>query len=280
MKACFLPFLIALVTSDAICLAQSPYRDYLARRSQIRNLVGDKKFILRYSVSSEAKVSMIGFNSDASEFFKLSGHLKSGVPQTVDNLLAVESFEDAELLFSNEKGAVFRLNLLTGDPSEVHLTHSFYAGLLQSFDLHFFESKLAHSPYRFTQLEERPDILQAAGQKVTGDPRFSRNKDRDFLPPMGFTCTPKDGVAEVGFVAEHRPAWYQGINAGDLIINATVNFENVAIPDLPRRLAADDVVFVRLWVDRPDANEESPVRIVDLHRETLLEAKLYQAPPR
>jgi len=235
---------------------------------------------MRYSISSEDQVSIIGFNSDASEFFKLSGHLKRGVSQTVDSLVSVESFNDAELLFSNEKGSVFRLNLLTGDPSEVHLTHSFYAGLLQSFDLHFFESKLAHSPYRFAQLEERPYILQAARQKVMGDPRFSKNKDREFLPPMGFTCTSKDGVAEVGFVAEHRPAWHQGINAGDLIINATVNSENVAIPDLPRRLAADDVVFVRLWVDRPDANEESTVRIVDLHRETVLEAKLYQAPSR
>jgi len=272
--------LLAALLILPICQAQEPYRSYVSGRSRISDLVGNSEYLVRYSISEAHQVSAVGFNSDASQFFRISGILKEKSPHDAQGLTIPESYHQVELLYSDQKGSVYQVDLSTRQARAVHITHSSYEAMLQAFDFYSLESKLEHSPYSYLRLEKIPPLLESAKQVVWENQKLSQTDGAEFLPPFGFTCIPRDGLLEVGFLAEHRPAWYGRLKEGDRIIKGTVNFEEIPIQDLHLKLKQDGATFVRLWIEDSDPHSGSEARIVDLYRETALEARLYQPPPR
>jgi hypothetical protein len=256
------------------------YKQYFRQRTQISALVGDSKWIARYSANKLGEVLGTAFNKDVTGFFEFEGQLKPAVEGTAENVVRLSSYAKVNVIFSDAEGNIFTFDLFTPvDCRGGSYTHNNYGQMLSFFELYDYETKNKNCPYHYAFYKADPEILQAARLLVKEKSDFIKRLEQRLKLPFGFTYSPDSQPLKVSLVLENTPAWYAGLQKNDVIENVFVDYVKIPLDELPKKLN-EDAKRLELFVSREKEGGGNENKILTLYRDTPVEARLFQPPPR
>ncbi len=251
---------------NGICSPVKTYSDHSIIRANISKYIDHHKWLVCIDSSNKShgnndaifyendgkirlsNIEVWGFNARGN-IFKITGDTKTAS----SDLLSLDSYVNASIMFSTDEGYLYMCNTNDGLVLfEHHLDFKVYNNIIQKFKLFPFYETVNAGPLSFQLLKNNPDFYD----KVVSLPMpksiyHNANPDARLITTGMFLGRQHDSpVLNIRKVIDKSPAFEAGIQAGDLITQASINGVNLQSLDILNIQSPTELGIINLKIER------------------------------